>query len=231
VTVIVTAHPSCGYAPLQRLATNRCIALLVRRSRPRIQNSKEPCAFRYSSRSARHSAEAKQLLSCGCAHYRVQPNVARRPRSSFCSEEQKKPTRSATLMEFLPLRRMSPSESTPRRLATPATFRPQGFSPSRRIPPRSDARPCFMPVTPMGFRSPGAFPHCQVLRLVTEELPSWRFSSALLSKLHNPGRPISATLHQGSPRHEPLPPSGPCSDSESVPPLDCYIRCERPIPS
>lgn len=146
-------------------------------------------------------------------------------------KNRKKPTRSATLMEFLPLRRMSPSESTPRRLATPTTFRPQGFSPSRRIPPRSDARPCFMPVTPMGFRSPGVFPHCQVLRLVTEELPSWRFSSALLSKLRNPGRPISATLHRGSPRHEPLPPSGPCSDSESVPPLDCYIRCERPIPS
>jgi hypothetical protein len=82
-----------------------------------------------------------------------------------------------------------------------------------------------------GVRPSGVFPHCQVLRLVTEELPSWRFSSALLSKLHNPGRPISATLHQGSPRHEPLPPSGPCSDSESVPPLDCYIRCERPIPS
>jgi hypothetical protein len=58
-------------------------------------------------------------------------------------------------MEFLPLRRMSPSESTPRRLATPTTFRPQGFSPSRRIPPRSDARPCFMPVTPMGFALQG----------------------------------------------------------------------------
>jgi len=95
-------------------------------------------------------------------------------------------------MEFLPLRRMSPSESTPRRLATPATFRPQGFAPSRRIPPRSNARPCFMPVTPMGFRSSGVFPRCQVLRLVTEELPSWRFSSALQSKLRNPGRPISA---------------------------------------
>jgi hypothetical protein len=70
-------------------------------------------------------------------------------------KNRKKPTRSATLMEFLPLRRMSPSESTPRRLATPTTFRPQGFSPSRRIPPRSDARPCFMPVTPMGFALQG----------------------------------------------------------------------------
>lgn len=63
---------------------------------------------------------------------------------------------------FLPLRRISPSESTPRRLATPTTFRPQGFSPSRRLSPRSNARPCFMPVTSMGFHSPGVFPRCQV---------------------------------------------------------------------
>ena len=68
----------------------------------------------------------------------------------------------ATLMEFFPLRRMSPSESTPRRLATPTTFRPQGFSPSRRLPPRSNAQPCFMPVTSMGFHSPGVYPRCQV---------------------------------------------------------------------
>ena len=63
---------------------------------------------------------------------------------------------------FLPLRRLSPSESTPRRLATPTTFRPQGFSPSRRLSPRSNARPCFIPVTSMGFHSPGVFPRCQV---------------------------------------------------------------------
>jgi hypothetical protein len=34
VACIVTACPSCGYVPLQRLTTNRCTALLVRRSRP-----------------------------------------------------------------------------------------------------------------------------------------------------------------------------------------------------
>jgi len=73
-----------------------------------------------------------------------------------------KSPRLATLMEFFPLRRVSPSESTPRRHATPTTFRPQGFSPSRRFSPRSNARPCFMPVTSMGFHSPGVFPHCQV---------------------------------------------------------------------
>jgi hypothetical protein len=51
----------------------------------------------------------------------------------------------------LPLRRLSPGESTPPRLASPGTFRPQGFSPSRRIAPRPNVRPCFMPETPMGF--------------------------------------------------------------------------------
>jgi hypothetical protein len=77
-----------------------------------------------------------------------------------------------------PLRRLSPSESTRPRLTSPGTFRPQGFSPSRRITPRSDARPCFMPVTSMGFCPPGVYPHCQVPQLFAAELPSWRFSIA-----------------------------------------------------
>jgi hypothetical protein len=47
-------------------------------------------------------------------------------------------------------------------LPTPGTFRPQGFSPSRRFPPRSDVQPCFMPVTPLGFYPSGTSPRCQV---------------------------------------------------------------------
>ena len=137
---------------------------------------------------------------------------------------------SATLMEFLSLRRLSPSESTPRRFATPTTFRPQGFAPSRRLPPRSDARPCFMSVTPMGFQpfrdfpslpgpagsSPGncpldvSPPQCTV----NSALQGTRFSANPITSL----------------RHEPLPPPGLCSDSESVPPLDCYIRCNGRSP-
>ena len=74
-----------------------------------------------------------------------------------------------------PLRRFSPGESTPPRHATPSTFRPQGFSPSRRISPRPNARPYFRPVTPLGFRSSGTFPRCQAPRLVVAWLPSWRF--------------------------------------------------------
>jgi hypothetical protein len=50
-----------------------------------------------------------------------------------------------------PLRRLSSGESTPPRLASPGTFRPQGFTPSRRLAPRPNVRPCFMPETPMGF--------------------------------------------------------------------------------
>jgi len=125
-------------------------------------NSNESRAYRYSYRPTGHSAEAKQRLSCGCAHYRVQPNVARRP--DRCVPKSTAIQRSTTLMEFLPLRRLSPSESTSRRLATPTTFRPQGFSPSRRLTPRSNARSCFIPVTPMGFRPSGVFPRCQVPR-------------------------------------------------------------------
>jgi rubredoxin len=142
-----------------------------------------------------------------------------------------KAAQSATLMEFLPLRRMSPSESTPRRLATPTTFRPQGFAPSRRLSPRSNVRPCFMPVTSMGFRPSGGFPRCQV--------PPARRRRDYPLDVSPPHCTVNSAMQGArfsadpvkSLRHEPLSPPGLCSDSESVPPLDCYIRCRRPIPS
>jgi hypothetical protein len=59
---------------------------------------------------------------------------------------------------FLPLRRLSTSESTPPRLATPGTFRPQGFSPSRRLAPRPHLQPCFRLVTPLGSPLSRGFP-------------------------------------------------------------------------
>jgi len=131
---------------------------------------------------------------------------------------------SATLMEFLSLRRVSPSESTPRRFATPTTFRPQGFAPSRRFSPRSNAQPCFMPVTPMGFQlsrdfpslpgstgsSPGNYPH--------GISPPHRKDNSALRGARFSANPIKSL------RHEPLSPPGLCSDSESVPLLDCYIQ-------
>jgi len=82
-----------------------------------------------------------------------------------------------------PLRRIGSSESTSPRLASPGTFRPQGFAPSRRFPPRSNARPCFMPVTSLGFCSPGVFPHNQVRSASAEGLPSWRSSTAATTRI------------------------------------------------
>jgi hypothetical protein len=76
-----------------------------------------------------------------------------------------------------PLRRLSSGESTAPRFTSPGTFRQQGFSPSRRLAPRLNVRPCFMPVTPMGFRSPGISPHSQVPAASAARLPSRRFSS------------------------------------------------------
>jgi hypothetical protein len=57
-----------------------------------------------------------------------------------------------------PLRRLSTSESTPPRFATPGTFRPQGFSPSRRVTPRPHLQPYFRLVTPLGFALSRGFP-------------------------------------------------------------------------
>jgi hypothetical protein len=143
-----------------------------------------------------------------------------------------KSTQSATLMEFFPLRRLSPSESTPRRLATPTTFRPQGFAPSRRLPPRSNARPCFMPVTSMGFSLQGFSLAVRSIRLVTRWItllafsPPHRVVNSAMSR-----HPLLRKPNQGPASRAYFAPPGLCSDSESVPPLDCYIRCIRPIPS
>jgi hypothetical protein len=144
----------------------------LRRSRLRrlLLKRVELHADRYSSRPTSRFAETKQLLSCGCAHFRVQPNVARRPCYSCLSEEGQKRLNQRLSWSFFPLRRLSPSESTPRRLATPTTFRPQGFTPSRRLSPRSNARPCFMPVTSMGFALQGFSLAVRSCRLVTRKI-------------------------------------------------------------
>ena len=72
---------------------------------------------------------------------------------------------------FCPLRRINSGESTSPRFSKPSTFRPQGFSPSRRVTPHLNARSCFVPVTPMGFCPSGVFPHCQSSRLVAANFP------------------------------------------------------------
>jgi hypothetical protein len=91
-------------------------------------------AVRCSSRPARRSAEASRLLSCGCAHFRVQPDTARQlttvqpPRG--VTERSQLPRRTtempllATLMEF-----PSPSTLELRRVhSTPACL--TGYVPS-----------------------------------------------------------------------------------------------------
>jgi hypothetical protein len=118
-------------------------------------------------------AEALQHLSCSCAHFRVQPDAARRlPPKLPPQVMDSKVNQRQLSWSSMPLRRVGTSESTPPRFAEPGTFRPQGFSPSRRITPRLHVRPCFMPVTSLGFCPSGIFPRCQHPRLVAPELPS-----------------------------------------------------------
>jgi hypothetical protein len=53
---------------------------------------------------------------------------------------------------------LSSGESTRPRFASPGTFRPQGFSPSRRLTPRQNLRPFFRSVTSLGFALQGLSP-------------------------------------------------------------------------
>jgi hypothetical protein len=55
------------------------------------------------------------------------------------------------LLGFCPLQRFRNRRSAERGLTTPATFRPQRFPRSRRLPPPDPSRAYFIPVTLMGF--------------------------------------------------------------------------------
>jgi hypothetical protein len=76
---------------------------------------------------------------------------------------------------FFPLRRINPGESTCPWLASPSTVRPQSFSLSRRFTPLRDVQPCFMLVTPLGFRPSGFLSHRQVPAVIPQKIPSWCF--------------------------------------------------------
>jgi hypothetical protein len=119
-------------------------------------------------------APPKEASSCPPPATPAQP---RRDRSDPPRENPRSLGFPAALVEFyapttLELRRV---HFTP--VFSPGTFRPQGVSPSRRLAPRLNARPCFMPVTPMGLCSPGISPHSQVSAALAARLPSRRFSS------------------------------------------------------
>jgi hypothetical protein len=135
------------------------------------------CArIRYSCRSIGHSAETKQLLSCGYAHFRAVPNVARRP-------------------YHRPLRRAhSGSTSDSHGVFSPSTLQPErvhstpacrtGYVPSSGFYTLSTA--CSSLERPALFHAGNAHGVLALQgfslavrsrRLVTGGFPSWRFSS------------------------------------------------------
>lgn len=63
----------------------------------------------------------------------------------------------AALLGFLPFQRIQPRKPGCLGFASPDTFRLQGFAPSCRFASSAAFRPCFMPVTLLGF-SFRAFP-------------------------------------------------------------------------
>jgi hypothetical protein len=102
-------------------------------------------------RSASRFAEAPRHLSCGFAPFRVLParpatRAAREPHEGLLS------------WSSAPLRRLSPTESTVPRLASPGPFRPQGLSPSRRLAPRSDLPALFRAGNALGVSPFRGFP-------------------------------------------------------------------------
>jgi hypothetical protein len=131
--------------------------------------------YRYSAEPTCPGAEAPKRLSCGCAHFRVQPVVARRPDTALGPEGPSVGAEPAPLMEFFPLRRVSPGESTPPRFASTGYVPSSGFL---TLPTAfsSPERPAFFQTGGVhGVRSSGIFPRGQVPQLIIAELPSWRF--------------------------------------------------------
>lgn len=99
-------------------------------------------------------------------------------------------------LEFAPLRRLSPDESTIPWLASPGAFRPQGFPPSRRLAPRSDLPALFHAGNAPGVCPSGVFPHHRVPELVAPGFPHDVCSPTHLRK----GRLGAPTLPRGSTR-------------------------------
>jgi hypothetical protein len=73
-------------------------------------------------------------------------------------------SRQPALMGFGPLQRHQSWRHGSLGFASPDTFRLQGFSPSCRFASSSTFRPCFMPVTLVGFSLQGFFPSQSLAR-------------------------------------------------------------------
>lgn len=72
-----------------------------------------------------------------------------------------------------------PGASTNREASQfPATFRPQAFSASRRVPPRTAFRACFIPKPHPGFACPGPFPRAWPATPRRKAIPPCRWLAA-----------------------------------------------------
>jgi hypothetical protein len=98
----------------------------------------------------------------------------------------------------------------------PASFRPRGFSPPRRLAPPLASRVCFTPQPRPGFCSPGCFPPPQGGHLVDGRCP-----------LDVSPRPLPPTRADDATNV--APPSGPRSAPESVAPRK-GLACAAPDP-
>jgi len=95
-------------------------------------------------------------------------------------------------MEFGPLQRHQSEKPGYRGVASPATFRLQGFSPSCRFASSRTFRPCFMPVALMGFSLQGFF-----------LLPSLQALSSLVPFMVLAVEPVNLELPPGPPVRKP----------------------------
>lgn len=108
----------------------------------------------------RSVAPFRKLLSWAWAPpsgLRLEPR--RRPARRRSLAQRASCTGPAALMRFLPLQRLRSRESGSRGgCHAPATFRPQGFAPSRRLPPPETFRACSIPERSWGSRLQGLDP-------------------------------------------------------------------------
>jgi hypothetical protein len=79
----------------------------------------------------------------------------RPPSPCSCSRKGRAQTVDFLPWGFRPLRDIAAARPHSRAIPGPTSFRPQGFSPSRRFAPRCSLKPCFMPQPRAGFHLQG----------------------------------------------------------------------------
>jgi hypothetical protein len=197
------AGPSCGCDPLQRCTTNRCITVsawvIPIRALPaqsfevnRVMGRgalrsfiDRPPRNRSSGERWQRSASPAVTPTSGC-----NPTWPAGRTTSFAgstdsairrsrSREARPGGRGRQLSwSLLPLRRLSPSESTPPRFANTGYVPSTGFLTLSTAFSSLERPALFHADSAHGVRPTGSSPHCQVPLLVAPGLPSWRCSSA-----------------------------------------------------